>query len=148
MHKPILLDSGVISQITHPKNYPDTKKWFERMLDANITVYISEASDYEARRGFIARDLTNSLNRLEWLNSLCTYLSITTPIMRQAAQMWAQAKKGGYSTADVRELDFDIIIAAHILEVGAIVVTTNVGHLLRYVEAKNWNEIEPADLSM
>jgi len=44
-------------------------------------------------------------------------------------------------TADPKELDADVILAAQALESGGIVATENVGHLGRYVTAKSWREI-------
>jgi hypothetical protein len=39
-------------------------------------------------------------------------------------------------------LDIDVILAAQAHEVRGIVVTENVGHLVLFVEAKDWGEIE------
>lgn len=44
-------------------------------------------------------------------------------------------------TADPKDLDGDVILAAQALESGGIVATDNVGHLGRYVTAKNWRDV-------
>jgi len=44
-------------------------------------------------------------------------------------------------TADPKELDGDVILAAQALQVGGAIVTENVGHLAQFVEAKSWREI-------
>lgn len=62
--------------------------------------------------------------------------------MLRAAQFWAQARKRGRATADPKELDVDVILAAQAHEVRGVVVTENVGHLTLIVEAKEWGEIE------
>ncbi|KAF0210813.1 MAG: hypothetical protein FD167_5373 [bacterium] len=46
-------------------------------------------------------------------------------------------------TADPKELDCDVVLAAQALMVNAIVATENVAHLSRYTEAKHWRDIEP-----
>ena len=46
-------------------------------------------------------------------------------------------------SADWRELDCDVILAAQALEAGAVVATENVGHLSRYVTALDWRVITP-----
>ncbi|MFI5352420.1 MAG: type II toxin-antitoxin system VapC family toxin [Candidatus Binatales bacterium] len=61
--------------------------------------------------------------------------------MLRAAELWAQARNRGTPTADPKELDGDVILAAQAEQVGAIVVTDNVGHLARFVKARNWREI-------
>jgi len=61
--------------------------------------------------------------------------------MRQAAEFWAQARKAGRATADDKALDGDVILAAQAHQVGAVVATENVGHLSRFVDARNWKEI-------
>ncbi|HZO89894.1 MAG TPA: hypothetical protein VFB38_16310 [Chthonomonadaceae bacterium] len=59
-------------------------------------------------------------------------LPITTPAMRQAAAFWAQSRQLGRPTADPRELDAGVILAAQVVtlnEPDTVVATTNVGHL-------------------
>jgi hypothetical protein len=50
-------------------------------------------------------------------------------------------RRHGVPTADPRELDGDAILAAQALQAQAIVVTDNVRHLSRFVEAKSWTDI-------
>jgi predicted nucleic acid-binding protein len=61
--------------------------------------------------------------------------------MLKAAELWADARRHGVPTADPRELDGDAILAAQALQAQAIVVTDNVRHLSRFVEAKSWTDI-------
>jgi len=60
--------------------------------------------------------------------------------------LWAQARNEGYATADDSALDCDVILAAQALlfaEDGfeVIVATRNVGHLARFVDAREWQAI-------
>ncbi|MEG4573384.1 hypothetical protein QUA56_11920 [Microcoleus sp. N3A4] len=50
-------------------------------------------------------------------------------------------------TADPKELDRDVILAAQCLLVAeggeeVVIATTNVGHLSRFVDAREWRDIE------
>jgi hypothetical protein len=52
------------------------------------------------------------------------------------------------STADPKELDCDVLIAAQALDLGVptsdlIIATMNVGHLSRFVTAELWTNITP-----
>ena len=44
-------------------------------------------------------------------------------------------------TADPKELDCNVILAAQALEVEGIVATANIGHLSWFVTAKHWYDI-------
>lgn len=81
--------------------------------------------------------------KLRWLE----YLPITTPVIVKAAQLWAESRQAGIPTADPKELDGDVILAAQGLLVGeggeeVVIATTNVGHLSRFVDAREWRDIE------
>ena len=74
---------------------------------------------------------------------MLAYQPITTEIMLKAAELWANARKRGKPTADPKELDGDVILAAQAMEADAVVVTENVGHLSLFVEAVRWDEYLP-----
>lgn len=64
--------------------------------------------------------------------------------MRQAAQFWAQARQAGQPTASDKTIDSDMILAGQALAQGgadALIATTNVGHLARFVRADLWRNI-------
>ena len=66
--------------------------------------------------------------------------------MRRAAEFWALARQQGQPTASDESLDADAILAgqADTLDAPeAIVATTNVGHLTRFVAADIWPNITP-----
>mgnify|MGYP001224251561 CR=1 FL=1 len=75
------------------------------------------------------------------LSTICHYAPITTPVMRRAAELWAQAHARGRPTADPAALDCDVIIAAQAELLGAIVVTENARHLALFVDARHWRDI-------
>ena len=61
--------------------------------------------------------------------------------MLKAAELWAEARRSGMPTADPKELDCDVILAAQALGIDGIVATENIGHLSRFVAAKHWYDI-------
>jgi hypothetical protein len=72
------------------------------------------------------------------------YLPITTAAMRLAADLWAQARGRGTPTADPKELDSDVILAAQASLLGpsnVVIATSNVGHLAQFVAADLWQNI-------
>jgi predicted nucleic acid-binding protein len=67
--------------------------------------------------------------------------------MLKAAIIWAEARRRGQPTADPKELDCDVILAAQALQIGAIVATENIGHLSLFVEARSWRDITPGEIT-
>jgi len=66
-----------------------------------------------------------------------------------AAELWAEARNQGVPTADALSLDADMIICAQYKLLvenypGSYIViaTTNVKHLGRFSEAKQWQDID------
>lgn len=142
MIKPLLLDTGPLGKIAHPRPNPELFVWLVRMLKGRVEVIIPEITDFELRRNLLLEGLLESVRRLDDLKAVFTYLPLSTRVMLRAAELWAEARKRGKGTADPKELDVDVILAAQAHEVGGIVVTENVGHLALFVEAKEWQEIE------
>ncbi len=111
-------------------------------------IIIPEIADYEMRRELIRAEKTLGIMRLDALCARLDYWPLSTPIMRDAAQLWAEARNAGYPTAQDAALDCDVILAAQALSLQnqspdqrTVVATTNVAHLKRYVEAKLWTEL-------
>ena len=143
MIRPIVLDATPLGKLAHPQKAIEISFWYEEMLKAGKEIIIAEMADYEIRRELVLRGYISSLQRLDELIIAHTYLPLSTKVMRLAAQLWADARKAGTPTADPKELDCDVVLAAQALISNAIVATENVGHLRRYVEAHHWQDIEP-----
>jgi predicted nucleic acid-binding protein len=91
-----------------------------------------------------------SVSRLDNFTSAMPgrYLPLSDQALRLAADLWAKARQEGQPTADAKDLDVDVILAAQALSFGAapddvLVVTTNAKHFSPFVAAKNWQEIVP-----
>jgi predicted nucleic acid-binding protein len=140
MTEPILLDSGPLGRLAHPRPSAQILGWLHRSLAAGITIILPEIADYEVRRSFLLAELHESVERLNELKQSLIYLPLNTQAILDAASLWAEARRQGQPTADRRELDADVILAAQARQVGGVVATENVGHLARFVEARSWRE--------
>ncbi|MCI0350811.1 MAG: PIN domain-containing protein [Acidobacteriales bacterium] len=139
----VMLDSGPLGMIAHPRANPDIVVWAKGLLQSGTRVIMPEIIDYELRRKFLHRrtQFEKSLKRLDELKSEFEYLPLDTGAMLKAAELWADARIRGCPTADPKELDGDAILAAQALQVGAIVATDNIGHLGIWVDARRWQDI-------
>jgi len=143
MQMAVLLDTGVLGALTHPKTYGTALAWARRVVNAGSVVIIPEIADYELRRELIRRKDIQGVRRLDDLKTAFGYAHITTDVMLLAANLWAQARIGGYPTAHEKALDGDVILAAQARQVEkagftVLVATTNIGHLSHFVNAQDW----------
>jgi hypothetical protein len=75
-------------------------------------VIVPEIADYEVRRELLWAKKMRGLARLDALVSHLEYLPLTTAAMREAADLWAQARQQGQPTASDKAIDADVILAA------------------------------------
>lgn len=146
MSRKILLDAGPLGKIAHPRPNPEITEWLQDILSGGNEVIIPEIADYEVRRNLLLSQLTKSIERLDQLKKFLTYLPLTTDAMLKAAELWADVRKTGQPTADPKELDADVILAAQAISSNAVVATENVRHLSRFVEAKHWRDLASSQL--
>jgi predicted nucleic acid-binding protein len=84
----LLLDTGVLGQICHPRKHADVRAWFRTAVRAH-TFLLSELADYELRRELLRIGAVRSIARLDELTRELTYVPITTATWRRAAALWA-----------------------------------------------------------
>lgn len=137
----IMLDSGPLGAIAHPRANPGIVEWLRNKLAADAELFIPEIADYEVRRELIRQKLHKSIQRLNHLQGTLSYCPLDSAIMLRAAELWAEARNLGKPTADPKELDGDVILAAQAERIGAAVATENMGHLSLFVEARHWSEL-------
>jgi predicted nucleic acid-binding protein len=123
----LLLDTGVLGQICHPRKHDEVRAWFRKAVREHM-ILVSELADYELRRELIRLGASRSLARLDELTRELLYAPITTATWRHAASLWAAARAAGVVTATPDALDGDVLVAAQALEENATIVTTNVKH--------------------
>lgn len=138
---PLVLDSGPLARLVHPKANADFLDWFTSALAADQSIVIPEIADYEVRRKLLHKDFQYSLARLDTLGQTLTFLPLDTRILRRAAELWALARRRGHPTAAPDSLDGDVILAAQTEAVQGTLITENVGDLSQFVTAKRWVEI-------
>jgi predicted nucleic acid-binding protein len=151
MAKQVLLDAGPLGMISHPRPNEAIVAWLRTLLEAGVSVRIPEIADYEVRRELLRANRRKGVQRLDDLKAALGYVPITTAVMLKAAEYWALARNHGFPTADDLALDADVILAAQatILQNGldeVVIVTTNVGHLGHFVDARKWDEVRQNDL--
>lgn len=115
MNRAILLDTGPLGLVTHPKAREDNDEciqWLVDIVNAGASVFIPEIADYELRRELLRAGKTKGLRRLDELKEQLDYLPLTTPTMLKAAEYWATTRQQGKPTADDKALDGDVILAA------------------------------------
>jgi predicted nucleic acid-binding protein len=148
----IVLDSGPLGDACRKSGNPDVERlriWCHQTKANGSIVAIPEIADYEVRRGLLWTGAVDGVRRLDrFREELGFYIPISTDAMRRAAELWADARKMGNSTADDKEIDADVILAAQaMLIIGlrdqVVVATYNARHLSRYVEAHHWEAISP-----
>lgn len=146
----VLLDSGPVGILTNPKGSPVTVEfriWVRSLLLKGYKVKLPEIADYEVRRELLRANKVTGVQRLDDWKERLEYLPITTPVILKAAELWATSRQAGMPTADPKELDGDVILAAQAILAGeggetVVIATTNVGHLSRFVDAREWTEIQ------
>lgn len=139
----LLLDTGVLGQVCHPRKHGDARAWLRRVVHVHELI-VPEIADYELRRELMRIGAARSLAHLDELGRCLSYQPVTTATWRRAAGLWAQLRRAGRPTADGAALDGDMLLAALALEIGASVVTTNPRHFDGLVEAMSWGDVPSA----
>jgi predicted nucleic acid-binding protein len=146
----VFLDAGPLGLVASARGTPAAlrcQQWARDLIASGVRVVIPEIADYEVRRELLRAGADSGLVRLDNLRSEMQYAPISTAVMREAARLWADARRRGMATADDRALDGDVIVAAQArLFVGErdtlTIATDNPDHLSRCVDdARPWKAI-------
>jgi predicted nucleic acid-binding protein len=150
MARAVLLDSGPLGRLTHPRaeQNREVREWLAALVSTEVVAVLPEIVDYEHRRKMLHIGSAGSIGYLDGLKESIAYAPLTTQVMLRAAQLWADARTRGLPTAPDGSLDIDVILAAQALDLAengdqVVVATTNPRHLSRFVDARDWQEIEP-----
>lgn len=105
---------------------------------------------YELKRELLRAGKAFSVVRLQAFAAARPgrYLPLSDEALQLAADLWAKARQQGRPTANPKDLDVDVILAAQALSFGpapvdVTIATTNAKHLSQFVSAKDWQEILP-----
>ena len=146
MSRVILLDTGPLGLVTHPRDAHGAGPWLAELLLRRTAVHIPEIADYELRRELIRAGKLRSIQRLDGLKHALGYLPLDTDTMLLAAQLWARSRSAGNPLADDAALDGDVILAAQaqvLASIGheVIIATTNARHLCTLADCKDWSDV-------
>ena len=146
MSRVILLDTGPLGLVTHPRDHHGAGPWLAQLLLRRTAVRIPEIADYELRRELVRAGQSRSIDRLNGFKRALGYLPLDTDTMMLAADLWAKSRSAGKPLADDAALDGDVILAAQaqILAAGGhevIIATTNARHLSTLVDARLWSDV-------
>ena len=75
MARIVLLDTGPLGLVTHPRKNHDAKEWLERLLQTRTRVIVPEIADYELRRELLLYNRTAGVARLNRLKATIGCLS-------------------------------------------------------------------------
>ena len=147
----LVLDTSPLWDLSNPKAAGEAlqiQDWSRTRLTMGDQFVIPEIADYEVRRELLRAHKQRGLARLNELCNVFRYLALATTMMREAANLWANARNIGLPTAQEAALDADVILAAQARNLqrrhaneSVVVITKNVSHLNRYVEAQKWTDI-------
>jgi predicted nucleic acid-binding protein len=153
MSRVILLDAGPLGRVTgNPRSQTVRAMivWANTILAAGHRILVPAITDYEVRRELERAEKMHGLSRLDAFNAAQPdrFIPLSEVALRRAASLWAQARRRGTPTADPRELDGDVILAAQALTLGIpasdlIIATTNIGHLSQFLQAELGENISP-----
>jgi len=149
----VFLDTGPLGLITNPKTSPETiaaAEWVYNMEAAGHRFLVPAIADYEVRRELVRAGKIRGVAMLNAFNSAepDRFLSLSDPALLCAADLWARSRNSGVPTADPRELDGDVLIAAQALDAGYpstdfVIATTNPGHIEQFAPCDLWTNIQP-----
>ncbi|MFN3648944.1 MAG: type II toxin-antitoxin system VapC family toxin [Armatimonadota bacterium] len=148
----IVLDTSPLSIVTQRAGVAEAeacRRWLAECRRANCRILAPAIAYYEVARELRRSGRDTGLARLEAFCALpgC-YLPLTDTALRLAASLWASARNSGRPTADPKELDCDVLLAAQALDLGLrpeelVIATSNIGHLSQFVRAELWSDIRP-----
>lgn len=134
----LLLDTGVLGQVCHPRKYGDVRAWFRRAV-LEHELLLSEFADYELRRELLRIDSRRSLRRLDELTRELQYVPVTTATWRATARLWADQRRVGRPTG--AGTDGDLLLVVQAREELAAVVTLNEKHFAGLVDVYTWQSV-------
>jgi predicted nucleic acid-binding protein len=140
MSKVVLLDTGPLGQVTHPRVQPEIMKWLQFLQKTATALRVPEIADYELRRELLRLGKQKSIERLDQFGQP-RFIPLTPETMRKAAELWAWVRDKGQPTASKESLDGDVILAAQAtLQTKSfnevVIITTNLKHISRFQTEK------------
>ena len=156
MPRTIFLDTGVLSNCVVPISASPTltlseqcRRWLIDCEHNGADILVPSIAYYETLREIERRQAEIQRKRLvEYCFMAGRFIPVTTRHLEEAARLWAHARLSGAPTANDAALDGDMILCAQVLslklpDTDYIVATTNTKHLKLFVQADDWQNIQP-----
>ncbi len=131
------LDTDTITKLLkkHPGNQRIVDRFREEIRQNSLFV-ICPVVFYEIRRELVFKGAAAQLAAFEKLVEAMTWREFSARIWDRASNLWSALRAGGSSHHDA-----DVLIAAHAVEYGAVIVTGNVQHFQDTgAEVEDWGK--------
>ena len=121
-----LLDTNIISLLLRRDANADAR--YRSELWNQSEFLLSALVEYETRRGLRWRNAVTLERKYDVLVSGFRYLALERATWEQAADLWVASRQNARPLPDA-----DLLIAAHAIETGAVLVTNNQKHFKPFV---------------
>lgn len=139
---PFLLDTSALSELV-TKNEPIARQAKERLqaaLERGEDIYLSAPALYETIRGLLRIDASEEIQFLEDFADILGVQELSWPVWRRGAEIWADLRRRGLPLTKEDRFDFDVLLGALAVSLGATVVTQNIRHFEAIgVPVQPWN---------
>lgn len=107
----VFLNSGILGVISSPRNIGGAKgckEWLYHLLSRSTYLVSLDICDYEVRRSLLLASLIyqtiQGIGNLDAFQQVIEFLPLTKSVIREAAQLWAEVRCQGISTAENKNL--------------------------------------------
>jgi tRNA(fMet)-specific endonuclease VapC len=131
------LDTDIITKLLkkHACNQPIADR-IRLEIQRNSLFVICPVVYYELRRGLLFKGAHSQVMAFEKLAELMVWKEFTAPIWDRASSLWSKLRARGRSHNDA-----DVLIAAHAMHYGAVIVTANLEHFQSTgASVENWDK--------
>ena len=147
MSSTLVLDARPLLQLCHSRKWQGISDWLVEIASSGRRIIVPEITDYEVRRLLLKRGASAQLRRLNDIGNETYYSPLTTELMRDAAQVWADAEGSGHRFGHPKTLNADAILIAQTRAIGdrrsVTVITKNTKPLDPFVNAVWWKKFDP-----
>jgi len=134
-----LLDTDILSEVLKGKDQ-QVLATAQQYLNEHQRLAFSTITLYEIVRGMRAKRAARQFTKFLQMVANSDVLPISVPVLLRAADLWAEAGKGGHLRGDA-----DLIIAATALEARRVLVTGNTAHFswINGLQLTDWRSGTP-----
>jgi predicted nucleic acid-binding protein len=131
------LDTDTVTKLLkkHPGNQNVLDR-FRKEIRRNSLFVLCPVMFYEIRRELVIKNAVAQLTAFDRLAEVMVWKEFNVAIWERASNLWATLRSRGRSHQDA-----DVLITAHAIEYGAVIVTSNVEHFQDIgAGVEDWNK--------